>query len=132
MDAVVVAVLGLSDSVKPEARGVVAALQAMGVDTWMITGDNVATARAVATKVGIPRSHVMAQVLPASKSRKVQELQRQGRVVAMVGDGINDAPALAQVCGELLGGSTCSVFRLCFVCVCVFACVFACVCLCGV
>jgi hypothetical protein len=71
--------------------------QMMGIETWMITGDNASTANAVARAVGIPPDRVIAQVLPASKSRKVRQLQDEGKVVAMVGDGINDAPALAQV-----------------------------------
>jgi hypothetical protein len=97
VDGELVAALGLSDVVKPEAAQVVARLRSLGIETWMITGDNIGTAHAVAAQVGIPPARVMAQVLPASKSRKVQELQQKGRVVAMVGDGINDAPALAQV-----------------------------------
>ncbi len=72
-------------------------MQSMGISTWMLTGDNAATAAAVADQVGIAPECVMAQVLPASKARKVKELQAAGITVAMVGDGINDAPALAQV-----------------------------------
>ncbi len=93
----VVGVFGLSDVVKPEAAAVIHKLHALGIESWMITGDNASTANAVAKAVGIPLSRVLAQVLPASKSRKVQDLQQQGKRVAMVGDGINDAPALAQV-----------------------------------
>ena len=79
------------------ASFLVQALLTMGIESWMITGDGAGAAASVAAQVGIPPSRVMAQVLPAGKGRKVQELQRTGRVVAMVGDGINDAPALAQV-----------------------------------
>lgn len=69
--------------------------QRMGISVWIVTGDNRATAEAVAAVVGVPRGKVMAGVLPADKSRKVQELQRMGQKVAMVGDGVNDSPALA-------------------------------------
>ena len=97
VNAEIVGVFGLSDVVKPEASAVVSRLHSLGVEVWMITGDNQATAAAVAQLVGIPPRCVLAQVLPASKSRKVQDLQHAGKKVAMVGDGINDAPALAQV-----------------------------------
>jgi Cu+-exporting ATPase len=86
-------VLALADTIKPDAKDTVRELKAMGIEVWMITGDNEQTARAVADQVGI--ANVIAGVLPADKAAKVAELRRDGQVVAMVGDGINDAPALA-------------------------------------
>ncbi len=85
--------MALADEVKPDARAAVDALRAMGVDVWMLTGDAEETAQAVAARLGI--EHVMAEVLPGDKAAKVEALRKAGRVVAMVGDGINDAPALA-------------------------------------
>ncbi len=86
----------VSDPVKAEAAEAVRGLAAQGIEAWMVTGDRRATADAVARQVGIAPDHVFAEVLPGGKAEKVAELQAAGRRVAMVGDGINDAPALAQ------------------------------------
>ncbi|MCL6452687.1 MAG: heavy metal translocating P-type ATPase [Alicyclobacillus sp.] len=93
LDDVCLGVLAISDTVKPDAATTVQQLRAMGVDVWLMTGDNERTARAIAAEVGI--EHVMAGVLPADKAAAVEALCKEGHVVAMVGDGINDAPALA-------------------------------------
>jgi Cu+-exporting ATPase len=88
------ALLVVSDTVKPTSREAVARLHRLGLRTVLLTGDNQATARAVADEVGIDEA--IAEVLPAGKVEVVRRLQAEGRVVAMVGDGVNDAPALAQ------------------------------------
>jgi Cu+-exporting ATPase len=84
------------DRIKPEAAAAVRELSGAGIEVWMITGDRSATARSVAEAVGIAPEHVLAQVLPGGKAEAVTRIQGRGLRVAMVGDGINDAPALAQ------------------------------------
>jgi Cu+-exporting ATPase len=88
------AVVGLADEIRPTSLAAVRALQVQGLEVIMLTGDNQQTAAAIAQQAGITR--YFAEVLPQNKAEKVQELQAEGRTVAMVGDGINDAPALAR------------------------------------
>jgi P-type Cu+ transporter len=88
-------VLTIADPIKPEAAAAVAELAAAGIETWLITGDSRGTAIAVAARVGIATERVIAEVLPGGKAVEIERLQGSGRRVAMVGDGINDAPALA-------------------------------------
>ena len=93
-DGRVRALLIISDTVKPSSAEAIRRLKDLGLRPVLLTGDNEATARAVAAEVGI--DEVIAEVLPGEKAEVVRRLQSEGRVVAMVGDGVNDAPALAQ------------------------------------
>ena len=94
IDGEIAGVIGIADTIKDGSREAIGALQALGIDVVMITGDNARTAQVIAAEVGIQR--VLADVLPDQKAEAVKQLQNEGKRVAMVGDGINDAPALAQ------------------------------------
>jgi Cu2+-exporting ATPase len=97
--------LAIADEPRPSARQAIAALNELGIRSVMLTGDNEATAKRIAASVGI--DEVIADVLPADKAAKVAELQQAGRHVAMVGDGVNDAPALAAAdVGIAIGAGT--------------------------
>ena len=105
VDGIVSALWAVEDQLRPETKKVVADLKKKGVEVWMLTGDNRRTAQYIAKQAGI--EHVIAEVLPQDKASKVADLQAQGKRVGMVGDGINDAPALATAdIGFAIGSGT--------------------------
>jgi Cu+-exporting ATPase len=107
VDGVARAVLGVRDPLREGAAEAVAALTARGAAVWLVSGDHATTAAAVARAVGIPEARVRAEVRPAGKAAIVAALQAEGARVAVVGDGVNDAPALSQAdVGIAMGGGT--------------------------
>ena len=97
VDGRVAVVMGIADDLKEDASQALKYLQdQLGVDVWMVTGDNSRTAHAIAKRLHLPSDKVVAEALPVAKVQKVKKLQSEGKIVAMIGDGINDSPALAQ------------------------------------
>jgi Cu+-exporting ATPase len=94
VDKRIVGIIAIADTIKHDAKETILNLKKLGIDVAILTGDNHKTARAIANKIGVDK--VFAEVLPEQKSEKIEELKKSGYIVAMVGDGINDAPALAK------------------------------------
>lgn len=105
VDEEVIGAIALADIIRPESTGAIARLQKMGIQCVMLTGDNKHVAKWVADQIGL--NEYIAEILPGAKANRVKDIQNRGLVVAMVGDGVNDAPALAQAdVGIAIGGGT--------------------------
>ena len=96
VNGTVCAVLGIADELKPDASVSIEYLRDLGVDVWMVTGDNRRTANSIARQLNLPPNRVISEALPAAKAEQVRKLQSQGHVVAMVGDGVNDSVSLTE------------------------------------
>jgi Cu+-exporting ATPase len=106
-DGVVVGEFEIADTIRPEAASAVQQLRVMGIVVWMITGDHRNVAVKIAEEAGIEPANVIAEAMPADKDREIARLRSEGRRVAMVGDGVNDAPALARAdAGIAIGAGT--------------------------
>jgi Cu+-exporting ATPase len=96
INGTVCAVLGIADEIKEEAPDTIQYLKKLGIEVWMVTGDSNRTAYAIARQLDLPAEYVIAEALPNSKVEQVKKLQQEGKIVCMVGDGVNDSPALAE------------------------------------
>eukprot|EP00604_Paraphysomonas_vestita_P002067 CAMPEP_0174820528 /NCGR_PEP_ID=MMETSP1107-20130205/4426_1 /TAXON_ID=36770 /ORGANISM="Paraphysomonas vestita, Strain GFlagA" /LENGTH=519 /DNA_ID=CAMNT_0016036059 /DNA_START=11 /DNA_END=1567 /DNA_ORIENTATION=- len=106
-NSMIIGVLGIADIIKPEAHSTIKSLKSMGIDLWMVTGDNRTTASAIGDELEIPQDRIIAGALPSDKVQKVIALQESGKCVAMIGDGINDSPAISQAdLGIAIGAGT--------------------------
>jgi P-type Cu+ transporter len=107
IDSKIVGIIAIADTVKEDAKEAVEKLKKMGIESYLLTGDNKETAFSIASQVGIDIENVLSQVMPQEKEGKIEELKNQGKIVAMVGDGVNDAPALASAdIGIAMGAGT--------------------------
>jgi Cu+-exporting ATPase len=96
INSCIVGLIAMADVPRPESAAVISQLLEEGIEVWMLSGDNYKTAKSIGRQIGISKRYVLGGVLPGEKSEKIHQLQKQGKIVAMVGDGINDSPALTQ------------------------------------